>query len=265
MGKHKMIKRVVLGIVLLMLAACAQPMPDLPPVPNFAADMLDALRFKTVLIAGDSSIPVFDNAVDGMAQRLIAAKRTRPDDIIRLSAMPAIIAQPGVRTVSAARIVEAVESLKPAAGEGCMVFATSHGGYNAGLYLSPFREFLTPASLDAALVRGCGNAPSVVVISGCFTGSFAKPPMTRANRIILTAAREDLTSFGCGAGREFTVYDACLLATMDKADNWRTTYVRTRMCVVAAEAQEKVAYSDPQEYFGAPVQWLSLKATKPVP
>ena len=260
-----MIRRVVAGIMLLILTACAQPSPVLPPVPNYPADILDAMRFKTVLIAGDSSIPVFDNAVDGIARRLIAANRTRPQDIIRLSAVPSVITQPGVRTVSTARILEAVEGLKPTTGEGCMVFATSHGGYNAGLYLSPFREYLTPVALDAALARGCGNAPTVVIISGCFTGSFAKPPMNRANRIILTAAREDRTSFGCGAGREFTVYDARLLATMDKADNWRTAYVRTRSCVVAAEAQEKVAYSDPQAYFGAPVQWLTLKATNPAP
>ena len=68
--------------------------------------------------------------------------------------------------------------------------------------------FLDPVRLDRALAQGCGEAPTVVVLSGCYSGIFARPPMTRPNRVILTAARIDRPSFGCSIEDQFTEFDA---------------------------------------------------------
>jgi hypothetical protein len=101
-------------------------------------------------------------------------------------------------------------------------------------------------------------------MSGCFTGIFAQPPMTRPNRVILTAARPDRTSFGCGAGRTYTVYDACLLDSMAKGGTWETAYAAIRACVVAEERREGATPSEPQAYFGVEVTNLRLP-TSPAP
>ena len=194
-----------------------------------------------MLIAGDNSLPVFDNAANAMQAHLHA----KSDDVQRLSA-----AAPGAHAASLGHVLAAVASMRPGPGQSCFVFATSHGGRNEGLYLSATDDFLTPRALDAALVRGCGDAPTVVVVSACFSGSFAQAPMTRANRIVLTAARADRTSFGCQAGRTYTVFDKCLLGSLDTSSAWPAVYGLVRRCVSREEALEGAVASHPQAWFG---------------
>lgn len=233
------ISRYVGLLVLLLVTACATA-PELPAVPTYAPEALTSLRFQAVLLAGDSSLPVFDNATGALQNRL-SDRQVLPGDIKRLSASPAIIAMTNVHSATLDQIKTAISSMQPTPGQGCLVFATSHGGEARGLYLSRANEFLSPRDLDIALARGCGNAPTVVVISGCYTGSFTKAPMARANRVILTAAREDRTSFGCGAGREYTVYDKCFLDAFDTlgALDARVTWLETHILVSGCVAGRK--------------------------
>ena len=148
--------------------------------------------------------------------------------------------------------------MRPGPGQGCFVFATSHGVPNQGLSLALMREVLTPESLDRALVRGCGDAPTAVVVSGCFSGTFARAPMARPNRVVLTAARVDLPSFGCSAGRTYTVYDRCLLDALDAGGTWLQAYSAVRQCVTAAEREGGFAASYPQAWFGTDVTDMPL-------
>jgi hypothetical protein len=200
---------------------------------------------RAVLIAGDGSLAVFDNAIAAMAHRL-----PPQTEITRLSASARAMHAYHLRSATLAHVLGAVAAMHPAPGQGCFVFATSHGVADEGLYLSPRDEVLSPPALDNALELGCGQAPTIVVISSCFSGSFARPPMTRANRIILTAARPDRTSFGCHAGRTYTVYDDCLLAGMDHTSTWKELYLSVRSCVDAEERREDVTPSEPQAWFG---------------
>jgi hypothetical protein len=200
---------------------------------------------QNVLIAGDGSLQVFDHAVTALARRL-----PPHTEITRLSASTQAMHADHLRSATLSHVVGAIAAMHPVPGQGCLVFATSHGVENEGLYLSPHDEVLTPTALDHALERGCGQAPTVVVISSCFSGSFARPPMTRDNRIILTAARPDRTSFGCHAGRTYTVYDECLLAGMDHTATWKQLSVSVKTCVDAEERREDVTPSEPQAWFG---------------
>ena len=224
---------------LLMLAAVLVPggVAARPPVSD---------PFKVVEIAGDGSLAVFDNAVSALDARLGES----PADRQRLSA--ALPAGPGsILPATVPRIVRAVGAMRPGPGQGCLVFATSHGVRQQGLYLSIRNEVLTPQALDRALLQGCGGAPTAVIVSSCFSGSFARPPMTRPNRVILTAARPDRTSFGCQAGRTYTVYDQCLLDALDREAGWMAAYGSIRACVGAEERRERATPSEPQAWFGA--------------
>jgi hypothetical protein len=223
----------------------------------WAADAPFPSHYKAVLIAGDWSAAAFDHATEAMQQRLLAGA-VAPADLQRLSAARAQIGRDGVQSSTLDHVLAAIEQMHPAPGEGCFVFATSHGAYNAGLVLMPSQDFLTPAALDHALDAGCGNAPTVAIISACFSGSFAKPPMARANRIILTAARPDRTSFGCGAGFHYTVYDRCLLQAMDHSAAWREAYAEIKACVAKREKAFRITASGPQAWFGADVAALPV-------
>ncbi len=136
--------------LLLLLAGCAPTRQAAPRVPA-------PQRWVAALVAGDGSLPVFDNATEQVAG-LLAAVGTAPGDIHRFSAAPDVLAQPRVQLASKARVLEGIASLRPQPGQACLVFMTSHGAHGRGLYLSPHEEFVTPGELAAALDEGCGAA-----------------------------------------------------------------------------------------------------------
>lgn len=247
-----------MALALGMTVSACSAAPELPPAPPYDAAALAPMHYKAVLVAGDGSLPVFDNAVDGVAVRLRERGAVASGALQRLSAAPAVIAQDGVRSASLDHVLDSIRSMKPAAGEGCFVFATSHGAPIRGLALSWAGEMLGPAALDRALAAGCGSAPTVVVVSGCFSGNFTGAPMARANRTILAAARPDRASFGCGAGRAYTVYDRCLLDALDRGGDWQRAYGSIRRCVSNEERIGHFQPSEPQAYFGAAVAGLRL-------
>jgi hypothetical protein len=240
--------RLLLHSVLIVLAFAASAC---------AADAPSALHYKAVLIAGDWSAAAFDHATAALQERLLA-HHAAPADLQRLSAARGVAGRNGVQSSTLDHVLAAIEHMRPGPGEGCFVFATSHGAYDEGFVLVPSQDFLTPAALDHALDIGCGNAPTVAIISSCFSGSFAKPPMARDNRVILTAARDDRTSFGCGAGFQYTVYDRCLLQALDHAAAWHAAYAMIKACVAAREKAFRIQASEPQAWFGGAVASLPV-------
>ena len=240
-------------LLLLLLAGCVPPPP---PAPAEEAPAAPTQTWTAVLVAGDGSLPVFDNATVRM-QALLEAAGTPASRIHRLSAAPATLARPHVQIATRLRVVDTIAHLQPAPGEACFVYLTSHGAHGPGVYLAPRSEFLSPAELDAALQAGCGSAPTVAIVSACYTGDFAQPPMTRPNRIILTAASADRPSFGCGAGREFAYYDQCLLQTLaDHPADWAAVIATTGQCVTGLEQRENQTPSLPQSAIGEAVATL---------
>ena len=144
-----------------------------------------------------------------------------------------------------------IANLRPDSGEGCFVFVTSHGVPERGVAMTASRQTIGPEVLHSALRAGCGDRPTVVIVSGCFSGLFAQPPMRQDNRIILTAARMDRPSFGCGASDRYTYFDECLFDSLSTGPRWSDIYRATSACVSYKEAQQKVPPSLPQAWFGA--------------
>jgi len=250
----RLLRSVAALLVLVAVAACATP-PELPPVQPYSPVALGSVRYKAVLIAGDGSIAAFDNATAEMARRLVAAG-TAPAEIRRFSASPQVLASGQARPAALASVLAETAQLRPGPGQGCFVFATSHGSPRRGLVMAPSADFLDPVELDRALAYGCGNAPTVAILSGCYSGSFAGPPMNRANRIVVTASRPDRPSFGCGAGRQFTFFDRCLFLAMDGTADWPAAYTAIQACVGQLEGEGRFAPSEPQAYIGPAVAGL---------
>ncbi len=241
------------SLVVLLAAACV------PPPEGQMGAAMDPPRspYRAVLVAGERDVPVFDHATAAMRRHLLA-DHVDPLDMPRLTATREVAMRDGLAGSSLDHVLGAVGDLRPMPGQACLVYITSHGGPDLGLVLAPRREFLTPAALDDALVRGCGDAPTVVIASGCYSGNFARPPMARANRIVLTAARADRPSFGCGAGFDYTVYDRCLLGAMDRAETWRAAYGLIQACVGSEERRLKFPASGPQAWFGDAVRDMGV-------
>ena len=250
-----MICRALLGLVFFAALAASARAQDPPIAQGGPTASHGSIVWKALLVAGDDSIPAFDNAVRTLGGKLhwrgIAALRA-------LTSRRAVRAAESIAT--AENVAKALAELKVGPGEGCLVFMTSHGT-EQGLVFERDRannRNLYPEDLGRALDAHCGQAPTVVVISGCHTGTFLREATQRPNRIILTAARREKVSFGCDFRREYTYFDGCLLGEFDRAADWRELFDKTVLCIERLESASGVERSEPQAYFGDAVAAIKL-------
>ena len=235
-------RSILVAIVCGLGMALAQP-----------ADSAALQSWRVVLVAGDSSAPVFDNAVDALNTLM----RERPGvDVRRLTSDPNL--ESSSRPVATARSIDG--ALAGTQAQGCLVFMTSHGSTDGLLLREDFDNdtTLSPSKLDRILDKQCGERPTVVVVSACHSGVFIGKASKGDNRIWLTAARDDRVSFGCGAEFEFTYFDECLLSAWPKSKTWKQLFDRTSTCVRLKESELSEGSSLPQAYFGTKVKDLEL-------
>jgi hypothetical protein len=242
---------------ILLASACTPTAESPPPVVRAAASssivpadgIVSANQWRAVLIAGDSSTPAFDNGVEEMRAKLQAHGVT---NITIYSADPASVTRDRLSSLG-----NVAAALRGGGGQACLAFMTSHGNED-GFYLRPDRRLLSPAMLDRLLTEGCGSLPTVVVVSACHSGTFIDNGVRKPNRVILTAAATNRTSFGCGADDEYTYYDRCLLHQFDGATTWSELSAATRTCVEGLERKMGAKPSMPQLFVGSDVENLRL-------
>lgn len=145
-------------------------------------------------------------------------------------------------------IYNALSDLSGRAAGGCLFYLTSHG-LPQGAQVDQI--ILRPATLATMLDQTCGKRPTVVVISACFSGVFV-PTLAQPNRMVLTAARPDRTSFGCGQANKYPYFDDCFLSSMPNARDFGVLAGSVRECVRNREVAEKMTPpSEPQIWVGA--------------
>lgn len=235
----------------------AAPAPADQPASAVAPDATKPLaNWGALFVAGDNSIKAFDNAT----RRFYAIIERKPDvNLRRLTSDPSI-APSEDEIADIGTIDAALGFITQGQQENCLVFMTSHGTKD-GFYLAQANGtggLLPPRVLDQWLDNHCGVRPTVVIVSACYSGIFLKDGMEQPNRIILTAARADRTSFGCGAGETYTYFDKCLLDSWTWVYTWAELYDRTKGCVAEREAALGAKPSEPQAYFGSQVANLEM-------
>ena len=117
--------------------------------------------------------------------------------------------------------------------------------------LPPPWRVLPPRLLARIIDGSCGNRPTVVVVSACFSGAFV-PALAGKNRLILTAARRDRSSFGCGQTDKYPYFDECVLSVWPHVSDFVALGRAARTCVATREKEEHVGPpSEPQLRVGA--------------
>src|SRR5690554_2091350 len=129
-----------------------------------------------------------------------------------------------------------------------LLFITTHGTEDHELVaeLAPLvDELITPDQLAAALGRsGVGNR--VVVVSACYSGGFL-PALRSEDSLVITAARKDRTSFGCGAASHVTWFgQAWLVDGLNRHDDFIAAFNDARAAVAEREKEEDFTASHPQ-------------------
>src|SRR3954464_351282 len=179
---------------------------------------------------------IFDNARRDVSAAL-GEIGFNPSNIAQFSVRPGRYPAAHPFDADAGSIADTMADLSERARGGCLLYFSSHGS-PSGIVLG--QRFLSPARLDAIVSDTCGERPTIVVISACYSGVFVRP-LAAPNRMILTAARPDRSSFGCGGTTRYPYFDACFLATIDEVQDFRALAIRTKSCVARMERQTQMS------------------------
>ena len=209
--------------------------------------------WSAVVVAGDwhahdgGPSEAFDNA-----RRDVTAALSRigfqPQNIRQFSVRPERYKDTRPEKSDLRGIYDALVDLSAKTSGGCLFYLTSHGapqGAQVG------KGLLQPGVLATMLDQSCGKRPTVVVISACFSGVYV-PTLAKPNRMVLTAARPDRTSFGCGQDNKYPYFDDCFLSSVAGARDFSALGGTVRECVRVREVAEKMTPpSEPQVWVGA--------------
>ncbi len=144
-----------------------------------------------------------------------------------------------------------------------VLFMTSHGEEKQGLVLD-LNGFqlaqITPRDLRAAL-DGAGIRYRAVIVSACFSGEFMEE-LRNSDTLVMTSARSDRTSFGCGHDGPFTYFGEAFFGTeLPKDLSMVAAFERARDSLHAREVEEELTLSEPQIWVGSEIAPLLEQLT----
>lgn len=216
------------------------------------ADASGFSDWAAIVVAGDwhshSGGPseVFDNA-----RRDISADLARigfsPNNILQFSVQSDRF--PGAEHSDKQTIANDLWDLSNRTSGGCLVYFTSHGSPE-GIVLN--EGLMSPKSMAGMIDNACGDRPTVVFVSACFSGVFVGA-LSGPNRFVMTAARPDRTSFGCGDNDHYTFFDNCWLDSIGGSADFTGLAQSIRACVARKEHDIGALPSEPQLRIGSNV------------
>jgi hypothetical protein len=204
--------------------ALAQSLPaEMAPSSPMAGRSWHVVILAGSYTDGDRIIYNWDNARMRF-HRFLSSRDIPLASVSLMSAMPALqgteflgatIAPAGIEELDAA-----IAELDFTGGEGLILFISSHGSRDRGIWIETSRgrgEILEPWYLDEILDNLDSRVPILALLSACYSGQFihSEQNITGPRRIILTAAREDRSSFGCGSGIKMPEWDDSLMDVLE--------------------------------------------------
>jgi len=257
------ISRQFLLTVLAVAAAMGAAAPAVASTAGFG-------DWAAVVVAGDNRAhdgkhsEAFDNA-----RRDVSAELEQlgfaADNVDQFSIEPDRHPETHPGPASAQNIANALWDLSNRTTGGCLLYFSSHGSPQ-GLILG--ETVLQPGELATMTENACGDRPTVVIVSACYSGVFV-PALAAPNRLVITAARSDRTSFGCGQDDKYPYFDTCVLSRMPVAGSFPNLADAVRNCVSRRERETGMRPpSEPQVAVGAGVAaalpvWGGMAARQP--
>ncbi|MFI4976150.1 MAG: C13 family peptidase [Caulobacterales bacterium] len=223
--------------------------------------------WAAVVVAGDFhaahtgvETETFDNARRDVAAELVR-KGFLPANIRQFSVRPERYPDTKPGKSDLRPIYDSLKQLTEQAKGGCLIYFTSHGAPE-GVMVND--QLLPPGVMDELIGQTCGDRPTVVVISACFSGVFV-PVLAEPNREILTAARPDRSSFGCSEADKYPYFDACMLQVLPSAHDFVALGPEVKACVARRETETGMQpASEPQFWVGPAIRpTLPLMALPP--
>jgi hypothetical protein len=193
-------------------------------------------------------IQAFDNARRDVVAGLLAAGFDRAN--VYDATLRPDVASP----VSATEALAGMTEVTGKATRGCLIYFTSHGSPDRMVFGPD--SHLTPTSMATMVRQLCRERPTVVVVSACFSGIFVDA-LSGPDRMVITAARRDRSSFGCSEDATYPYFDGCVIEGLATASDFIALANAARACVKRREQAEDLSPgSEPQVSIGANMQLL---------
>jgi hypothetical protein len=134
-----------------------------------------------------------------------------------------------------------------------LVYLTTHGGEDHSLLVD-----MDPLPLDQIGAPDLGDILKkrpfkwkVVVVNACYSGGFV-PALRGAGTLVLTAARADRSSFGCGSDSDITYFGrAWLVDALNRTPDFMEAFRQASGEIAQWEQKDKLTPSEPQMDVGA--------------
>lgn len=227
----------------MMEKAIGELTPRVPGKPNL----------WVIAFAGDGGEDVFRNEAE-YAQRLFARRFDAQGHVLVLQNNPATLdTRPLATWSNLETALDGVATRMDRSQDILLLYFTSHGTEDHTLLVD-----MNPLPLDqldpdglAQMLASRHIRYKVVVVNACYSGGFL-PSLRGDGTAVLTAARSDRSSFGCGSDSDITYFGrAWLVDGLNQTDDILGAFTNAKKEISQWEQRDKLTPSEPQLDLGA--------------
>jgi hypothetical protein len=201
-----------------------------------------------ISFAGDGEENVFRNEVE-YAEKLFSERFDAKGHVLTLINNPGTLDRRPIASLSNLELaIDALGKKLDPNEDVLMVFITTHGSRAHELYVS-----LDPLPLDQIVPEDLADVFSespikqrVFVISACYSGGFIDA-LKGDSTMVITAARADRASFGCGTSSDITDFGrAFLVDALNRSASFTDAFADAKKEIDAWETRDGQTHSLPQ-------------------
>jgi hypothetical protein len=255
----------------LLDAALAKLAPQTPGKPDL----------YVVAFAGDAQEDVFRNEAEYVETLFSERFGARGHVVVLENNVQTVTTRPVASWTNLHRTLEAVATRMDPTEDILLLYLSTHGSEDHQLLVDldplPLNQ-LGPDDIVDAFRTTPAMRWKVVVVNACYSGGFIDA-LRDDSTMVMTSARADRTSFGCGSDSDITYFGKAFLAeALNKTTSLREAFDLARVSVdewESADAQpgegEVVEHSEPQIASSASIEakldaWArTLHPAPPVP
>jgi hypothetical protein len=206
-----------------------------------------------ISFGADGSEDVFRNEAEYLDQ-VMATRFGSPNHTVVLENNPATLAtRPLASWTNLEGAVDGLAKVMNPKEDILLVYLATHGGSDHSLLVD-----MDPIPLDQLDPDGLSQILSkhdfrwkVVVVNACYSGGFL-PRLKGEGTLVMSSARTDRTSFGCGTDSDITYFGHAWLADgLNATPDFIDAFDKAKVEISAWEKKDAVTPSEPQIDVGA--------------
>jgi hypothetical protein len=206
-----------------------------------------------VTFAGDGGEDVFRNEAEYAAQLFASRFGATMHSLVLENNPDTLATHPLASWSNLEETLDGVARAMKPDQDILLLYVTSHGSEDHNLLVD-----MDPLPLDqigapdlAGILAKRHFKWKVVVVNACYSGGFV-PPLRGPGTLVLTAARSDRSSFGCGSDSDITYFGkAWLVDALNHTDNFVDAFKLAKSDINQWERQDKLTPSEPQIDIGS--------------